>query len=355
MIYNYSLAFFILLIFGGQPYKQYGNTVKGITNPDTSDLLIRNAKVIMLGEAHSQIKHNNMVTVALMKYLNEFHNYRVFVVEFGYADELLFNEYLLTGSDHILRDISGSYETDNGIVDQLKEIYSYNLNRPDDKKIIIRSLDTENNIFVASDILCDEILSYPDTTELLTDIREEATYLKKYLTSAVIIREKKIKKHLNKIHKNFYNVQISANNKIKNDKKYFVIKRLIDGIFYEYFEDENDCIIREKIMLSNFESIVREFPNEKLMMNLGKGHVCKKCVNFRCDSTESMYNMLHLVPDAESNQHIVSVDIQYNSREILLGDFYPIGNKLALVKDTSYTFDLQIYIIDSLTIVKNKR
>ncbi|WP_321515862.1 erythromycin esterase family protein [Marinifilum fragile] len=191
-------------------------------NSDLSaiDNLIQDKKIIALGEATHGTREFFTTKHRLIQYLVEEHDFRVFVIEDGYASTHLVNDFVAGNSENsvekvLSRSWMGAWRTQE-VRDMLLWIKSFNENRIDSDKVIVYGCDMQSHrspsIFIRSELKKSNMLD--DNTEKTLE------YLINYsLRNQMSKHEKKEVKHL-LVHLN----EIALNS--SNDRLKFTIRVL---------------------------------------------------------------------------------------------------------------------------------
>lgn len=119
-----------------------------IHNSDLSilDEDIKDKEIFLTGEVHG-IKANTDLQLKFLKYFKEKTDFKYYLAEYSYSNAYFLNKYLKTGDVKILEDIfqelRGSYSWNKDSFNFWIDLYKYNNNLPEDKRIEIIGIDIE--------------------------------------------------------------------------------------------------------------------------------------------------------------------------------------------------------------------
>lgn len=240
---------------------------------DLLDKDIEKSDVILTGEQHNMGVIYDL-QIKFMKYLNQKYGVRYYLCEQPYSHTQLLNKYLTSGDEKYLNKFiewSAGMSKCQERYKSLQDIYKYNSNLPDDKKIRFVGLDVEPGANVnpyleglvpdndAPDDIKNMIKEFKVAVNF-TDINQADEFYYK-LDEDIKSHEKEYKNYLGD---NFFDFQLIVHNKT-NLKKVMELSEKKDN-----FELIN---LRNDMMYSEFKEIYNHFPKGKYYGEFGSEHI----------------------------------------------------------------------------------
>ena len=232
------------------------------------DSRLKSNNVFLCGEGHATAK-NQEIQLYLLKYFNQKGNVRYLLTEEGYGSAYLINKYLRTGDkaylEIVFSQLKGTFGWNKESYNFLLELFKYNNQLPEDKKITVLGADIEHQTRTGY-IALNELLpkeKAPDSisknieylrNNCKNDNLEKSSFATE-LSKDVDINVKDYKAYLKD---NFFDFEFIVNNISNRDKCYN--KEGMDWMFRE------DCIRK------NFEKIYSHFPKGKYFGQWGSDH-----------------------------------------------------------------------------------
>ncbi len=135
----YPFSFIIFLLYSSPVWYQSIDSHIPETN-DAFESRINESRIVLTGEAHynssSPVNKYNFIT-----YLNKYHNFTEYLIEFGYAEGFLLTKYLETGDSTYIEfnTLCPSKDYRN----MWNDLFHYNQSQPKEKRITVTGIDYE--------------------------------------------------------------------------------------------------------------------------------------------------------------------------------------------------------------------
>ncbi len=267
---------------------------------DYSDLnflkeYIKDKKVVFTNEVHGA-NENADVQYKFASYLIDNWDCRYLLLEMGYAEGEIINKYIQTGDEELLKNFSNIWQSKfNNVsyIEYLKKLHAKNKGLPQDKKIIIKGVDSIENS-EATGMYIDLLIE--DNPELGKEQITALNSFKKQITECIISDvhgwggEENIKNILsavkeisdtinenNKSYKealggNLFSISFILNN-IKNSQDFNFITAA------NVYSDKEWYETRDKYTYENFKKLDEYFKMDKCYMHYGVQHAYQKEIN----------------------------------------------------------------------------
>lgn len=219
-------------------------------------------EVILTGEMHA-VGMNTELELYMLKYLNQKQNVNYLLCETGFASGQLFNKYLDTGDESILKCIYAELKgTAAGTMESYEfwvSLYNYNKTLPESKKIKVVGIDIEHQANTA----------YKYLFSLLPQ-GSAHDRMKNYIMESLGNKDMKYTENL-------YTTMLASENEYKNyfGSSYFDFKlalgNLINADKY-YVSGGTNEDFREACMLNNFKELYSHLPKGKYYGQFGQEH-----------------------------------------------------------------------------------
>ncbi|WP_346917541.1 hypothetical protein [Clostridium sp.] len=256
---------------------------------------IKDKKVVFTNEVHGA-NENADIQYKFASYLIDNWDCKYLLLEMGYAEGEIINKYVQTGDEELLKNFSNIWlcKFNNvSYIEYLKKLHAKNKDLPEDKKIIIKgvdSIESSETVGMYIDLLIED---HPNLS------KEQITALnsfKKQITECIISDvhgwggEENIKNILsavkeisdtinenNKSYKevlgdNLFSISFILNN-IKNSQDFNFITAQSVTSDKEWYET------RDKYTYENFKKLDEYFNMDKCYMHYGIQHVYQKEIN----------------------------------------------------------------------------
>lgn len=339
----YGLGLIILIISLGMFYFSYfNNGSKGAylkrnyktTNFTEKEMksaykIINDGKdynVFFTGEHHGY-DGNEKISLELLKYLNENYgvNYLLFELQYSFGKTL--NEYLHSGDETLLNDVSSILKSRNpqnfreDFVNFWKELYEYNRTLPENKKIQAVGIDMDfegkYTVKQMGKLLPDKnppeeikeyILKFKELFEVeMSD--EEGVEVFQRLYQSVNESTKIYEEYLGETFRDFKNNLASMMNTLK----------------YSETEDPN----RDGLIYDNFMKIYNENPQGKYYGQFGLYHIFKEDFDKGAKPFYTLANMI----EEKGKLKVLSAPIVYSNNFLINEDVKSLcKNKFTVVK-----------------------
>lgn len=274
--------------------------------------------IILMGENHA-ITKNYTTELYWLKYLNQYANTHYLIMEEGYCDAQLINQYLKTGDNTILETImenlKGTYCGSNEQYEFYKALYAYNKSLPEDKKIEVIGVDVQHQTVTG--------LNYVNT---LLPSKEAPEELKEKLAALKVDEA---------VDENKYNALIALKDDMASkqstyeayigadfDKFSTGINNILQGL--EYYKTE-DNYFREQKLIENFEAQYKKLNGAKVFGIFGGMHTSLNMENY-----PSMAACLNTQVEATKGK-IASISLMYYNcsyMERKTGESIPMTNTM---------------------------
>ncbi|MDL2218008.1 hypothetical protein LJC27_05060 [Christensenellaceae bacterium OttesenSCG-928-M15] len=130
-------------------------------------------RVILMGETHG-IQKTYDAELLMLQYLYEAYGVRHILVEYGYCDGMLVNEYLQTGDEEILKEMLKNLRGTAGFSNEnyafYTRLYEYNAGLASDRKIYISGVDVQHQFLTGIYYLSRLLPDVPPPDEIATHI-----------------------------------------------------------------------------------------------------------------------------------------------------------------------------------------
>lgn len=252
------------------------SNVSNIDISDTSDFqglsfldsTLSNNEVFLCGESHS-IAKNKEIELYLLKYFNQKGNVRYLLTEQGYGTSVLINKYLETGDesylDIIYSKLEETYSWNKEGYNFWLDLYKYNNQLPEDKKLIVVGADIEHQTLTAY-IALNELLPKENAPN---SIAKNIEYLRNNCNNSeindigfAVELSKDLDTYLEDykayLKDNFFDFE-------------FIVNNIINAYKY-YHKGTRDDNFRESCINQNFEKIYSHYPKGKYFGQWGSQH-----------------------------------------------------------------------------------
>lgn len=245
---------------------------------------LKDKEIIFTNEEHGA-KENSFLNWKFLMYLVKNHGVNYLIIENSYADSQMLNEYLSTGDEKFLQDffqVWSSKTATKEAFEMYKQLYQYNKDVPEEKKVKVIGIDLDYNRLGDIDYL-KKLLSNVQTlpeefgylNESLNKLEETSVNLmngkseKENFAAIVEVTtsiEKDIEKNKELYEEAFKDKFFDFSHIIKNIKDTTIIpKPHLDLV--DYYNK------RDKVMYENFKKIYNHLPKGKYYGQFGKQHV----------------------------------------------------------------------------------
>lgn len=277
------------------------------------DKVIKDKEILFIGEEHN-VKENVEIQQKFLNFLIDNWNLKYYVLETGYAQTMLMNEYLKTGDEKLLKEVfqelglfSSPFSQDQ--FEMMKSIYEKNKTLSEEKKITIIGIDavqvSEEITLKYIEMLIKKVDNFPN--ELLVFQKNmEKLCSKQFNTTALYLSKEKrdniikeimpliseIKEHIaqnrnlyeNTFKEDLFHIEyiVSA---IENMQK---IPKPVGGGSIELNEDFLNA--RDIYIYENFQKVYEHYPKGKYYFQIGSGHVNQKPIRIKTIASDIQNN-----------------------------------------------------------------
>lgn len=318
--YILSGVIFLLILIGGvtfylnsssedgylrkNSFKLNLDKVEDYSDIKALDKALKDKEILFIGETH-RLKENVEIQQKFLNFLIDNWNLKYYVLETGYAQTMLMNEYLKTGDEELLNEvfqelgwISSAFSQDQ--LEMMKAIYEKNKNLSEEKKITIIGIDapqvSEELTLKYIEMLIKKVDNFPNELLVFQKNMEELCS-KQFNTTALglpkekrdnIIKEimpliSEIKEHIAQ-NRNLYESTFKEDlfhieyivSAIENMQK---IPQLVGVSSIESNEDSLN--VRDVYIYENFEKVYEHYPKGKYYFQMGSGHVDQKPIRIK--------------------------------------------------------------------------
>lgn len=256
---------------------------------------IKDKKVVFTNEVHGA-NENADVQYKFASYLIDNWDCRYLLLEMGYAEGEIINKYIQTGDEELLKNFSNIWQSKfNNVsyIEYLKKLHAKNKGLPQDKKIIIKGVDSIENS-EATGMYIDLLIE--DNPELGKEQITALNSFKKQITECIISDvhgwggEENIKNILSAVKE--ISDTINENNKSYKEAlggNLFSISFILNNIKHSQdfnfttaanvYSDKEWYETRDKYTYENFKKLDEYFKMDKCYMHYGVQHAYQKEIN----------------------------------------------------------------------------
>ncbi|MBE6061154.1 MAG: erythromycin esterase family protein [Clostridium sulfidigenes] len=256
---------------------------------------IKDKKVVFTNEVHGA-DENADVQYKFASYLIDNWDCRYLLLEMGYAEGEIINKYIQTGDEELLKNFSNIWQSKfNNIsyIEYLKKLHVKNKDLPQDKKIIIKGVDSIENS-EATGMYIDLLIE--DNPDLSKEQIAALNSFKKQITECIISDqrgwggEENIKNILSAV-KEISDI-INENNKSYKEalgENLFSISFILNNIknsqdfnfttAASVYSDKEWYETRDKYTYENFKKLDEYFKMDKCYMHYGVQHAYQREIN----------------------------------------------------------------------------
>lgn len=155
---------------------------------------LKDKEIILTNETHGA-KENSFLNWKFLMYLVKNHGVNYFIMESGYADGVILNEYLSTGDEKLLTEFFSSWSSlcsSKETYEMFRKLYEYNKAVSEEKKIKIIAVDVDYGYVQSSAYLKRVIDKLENLPQELNHIKEKLNTLDE--ASIKIYRKEKKRK-----------------------------------------------------------------------------------------------------------------------------------------------------------------
>lgn len=314
---------------------------------------IKDKKVVFTNEVHGA-DENADVQYKFASYLIDNWDCRYLLLEMGYAEGEIINKYIQTGDEELLKNFLSIWQSKfNNIsyIEYLKKLHAKNKGLPQDKKIIIKGVDSIENS-EATGMYIDLLIQ--DNPDLSKEQIAALNSFKKQITECIISDvhgwggEENIKNILSAVKE--ISDTINENNKSYKEalgENLFSISFILNNIknsqdfnfttAASVYSDKEWYETRDKYTYENFKELDEYFKIDKCYMHYGVQHAYQKEINgvkflaAYLAENEKLKNKIYSINTVygdgtifqfQSYSPIQYFSISYELREILNGSKY---------------------------------
>lgn len=314
---------------------------------------IKDKKVVFTNEVHGA-DENADVQYKFASYLIDNWDCRYLLLEMGYAEGEIINKYIQTGDEELLKNFLSIWQSKfNNIsyIEYLKKLHAKNKGLPQDKKIIIKGVDSIENS-EATGMYIDLLIE--DNPDLSKEQIAALNSFKKQITECIISDvhgwggEENIKNILSAVKE--ISDTINENNKSYKEalgENLFSISFILNNIknsqdfnfttAASVYSDKEWYETRDKYTYENFKELDEYFKIDKCYMHYGVQHAYQKEINgvkflaAYLAENEKLKNKIYSINtvygdgtifEFQSYSPIQYFSISYELREILNGSKY---------------------------------
>ncbi|HAR85918.1 MAG TPA: hypothetical protein DCR69_09310 [Clostridium sp.] len=314
---------------------------------------IKDKKVVFTNEVHGA-DENADVQYKFASYLIDNWDCRYLLLEMGYAEGEIINKYIQTGDEELLKNFLSIWQSKfNNIsyIEYLKKLHAKNKGLPQDKKIIIKGVDSIENS-EATGMYIDLLIE--DNPDLSKEQIAALNSFKKQITECIISDvhgwggEENIKNILSAVKE--ISDTINENNKSYKEalgENLFSISFILNNIknsqdfnfttAASVYSDKEWYETRDKYTYENFKELDEYFKIDKCYMHYGVQHAYQKEINgvkflaAYLAENEKLKNKIYSINTVygdgtifqfQSYSPIQYFSISYELREILNGSKY---------------------------------
>lgn len=226
---------------------------------------LKDKEIFFTGEAHA-VSINKNLELEWIQYFHQEAGVRYLLMETGYGSGQLFNRYLQTGDEEILklvyRALKGTPSYNQESYNFWKKLYEYNKQLSEDQKLLVVGIDVEHQVSTAIYYLS-SILPENDPAE---EIKEVIDLVRKSPNYATLVR---VIEDIDK-NKNYYESYFGD--------YFFDFKMICENLVnsYKFISSNYNREIREQSIYENFLKVYDYLPKGKFYGQWGSAHIFQK-------------------------------------------------------------------------------
>ena len=302
---------------------------------------LQDKDIFFTGEVHG-IKANADLNMKFLKYFKESTDFKYYLSELSFSNAYFLNKYLKTGDEEILEDIfkelKGSYSWNMDNFNFWLELYKYNNDLPEEKKIEILGVDIELQPFTSYRYLVEvipdedpplEIKKMLDNTVNTFNRLSEAEYGSIYgnakdLQNDIVVKESVYRKYLGE---HYFGFKTVVANLLNYEKAYKNKRNQVDW---------NN--LRDEMIYYNFVLLQRRIPKGKYYGQWGVNHI------FQSKEKNISWFSTYLNEDEIYKDKILSVAFNYENT-MQMGK---MGDKQYIINKIDFIFPYMKLVNDSI-------
>lgn len=285
---------------------------------------LKDKEIILTNETHGA-KENSFLNWKFLMYLVKNHGVNYFIMESGYADGVILNEYLSTGDEKLLTEFFSSWSSlcsSKETYEMFRKLYEYNKAVSEEKKIKIIAVDVDYGYVQSSAYLKRVIDKLENLPQELNHIKEKLNTLDE--ASIKIYRKEKESEQLKTI--------VDITSAIEEDmlKNKGIYESVLKDKFFDFsfvirnmknatkvpkyrFDPIGHYNTRDKLMYENFKTLYEHFPKGKYYGHFGTHHA------FQEETGGIKFFASHLNKDDQFKNKIYSINTLYTEGVIARG------------------------------------
>lgn len=313
-------------------------TIKRIKGLEEVTSLLEPYSIYLIGEAHGNSKTYE-AELELIKYFYLNHNVHHFMLEIGYCDGQLLNEYIQTGNERILDERMTAFKgTSAYTLDKRKfyeGLYDFYKSLPEDDKFTLYGVDVQHE-YSTGLYYIKSLLEENAPQEIKNAINKISNYSGNNNRKDLLKEQKGILEELeeyihseNELFENYFADNYS--------NFYEAVQSLIQGITF-YSTDDGEY--REQCFTDNFFRIYDNL-NEKCLGIWGRWHT--NLVGW----DEDGYNNVAKNISDQVGDKVTSIGFTYsNSYYYSNGSDYPLETEEGIILGNRSTEDVEFFVLD---------
>ncbi|MBP2024315.1 erythromycin esterase-like protein [Clostridium punense] len=255
---------------------------------------IEDKEIIFTGEGHG-VKQNTDIQFKFLNYLIDNWDLRYYVIETGYSEAMMLNEYLATGNEEILKETFqewSAFRATKEDFSMIKKLYEKNKNLPEGKKVTILGIDSasmsEGHIKKYMNIIIGKVGTLPEELKVFENNlnkldlvgvnttkfhlkKEEIQEKKKTILEIVNDMENHIKDNRELYEKSFKEDLFNIEFILENIKDLQTLPKTF-GSQPDIRTDFELLSMRENYTYKNFKKLCDHYPKGKYYFHFGGKH-----------------------------------------------------------------------------------
>lgn len=298
-------------------------------------------EIFLTGEVHG-IKVNADLHMKFLKYFKEKTDFKYYLSEFSYSNAYFLNKYLKTGDKNILEDIfqelKGSYSWNNDNFNFWLDLYKYNSEFSEDRKIEIVGVDIE----------LQPTTSYRYLVDVLP-VQDPPFEIKRMIDNTVKTYNQLIKSGNGQTYGHARDLQkdIAAKESIYRNylgEHYFGFKTVVANLlnYEKAYKNKRNQVdwnnLRDEMIYENFLLIERRLAKDKYYGQWGVNHL------FQNKEREIKWFSTYLNEDKMYKDKVLSIAFNYEN-SLQMGK---MGDKQYIINEVDFIFPYMKVVNDGI-------
>lgn len=302
---------------------------------------IKDKEIFLTGEVHG-IKPNSELNMKFLRYFKERTDFKYYLSEYSYSNAYFLNKYLKTGDvkilDDIFQELRGSYSWNKDSFNFWIDLYKYNNNLPEDRRIEIIGIDIELQPVTAYRYLVDvlpkkdppiEIKKMLDNTIYTYNRLEEFGNASTYSTAKDLQKDINTKESIYRkyLGEHYFGFKMVVSNLLNYEKAYRNKRNQVDW---------NNS--RDEMIYENFVLTQRRLQKDKYFGQWGVNH------GFQSKEKDIKWLASYLNEEELYKDKVLSIAFNYEN-SMQMGK---MGDKQYMINEINFIFPYMKVANDSI-------